>query len=477
MGWRAVAVAVFLATCPAGAAAAPVVVLGPGDRASTRNDPYLTRVPLIPLPAAGGAPRAARSPAKPAVATALARLERTGAITAAGYRSYSARYGAAVSAVRRLRGVRARELGAVIANLNTMAVAGSLTPPRLPVLFLSLDRNRQWWTSGPLLGTYQRVEFAGSQLVWEYYPGQGIELQVLGSFGEADGLYTAGRAQYPSLLSLLGELIPLAVPRAGGIAWEYYFNFDGGMPPWTSAMSQGTALQSLADAFEVTGQRSYLRLGHSALALFGAPPPAGVRIPTALGARYVQYTFAPGIDIINAFLQSLIGLDQFARVSGDAQAAALFAAGDAEARAEVPRFDTGAWSLYQPGVEDDLSYHQLVTGFLQQLCSLTRASVYCTTAERFTAYLHTPPALTLITRRARRGKPFALRFGLSKRSHVGVVLTRGSQTMLATSADFGYGVDAFRVPAVRRPGVYSVRLAATDLAGNFARIAGTVRVA
>ena len=85
----------------------------------------------------------------------------------------------------------------------------------------------------------QRVEFAGSQLVWEYYPGQGIELQELGSFGKADGLYTAGRLHYRRCEQLLAELIPLAAQRAGGLAWEYYFGFDGGRPPWTSAMSQG----------------------------------------------------------------------------------------------------------------------------------------------------------------------------------------------------------------------------------------------
>ena len=57
---------------------------------------------------------------------------------------------------------------------------------------MTVDANRQWWTTGPLLSSGQRVEFAGSQLVWEYYPGQGIQLQVLGTFGKADGLYTGG---------------------------------------------------------------------------------------------------------------------------------------------------------------------------------------------------------------------------------------------------------------------------------------------
>ncbi len=115
--------------------------------------------------------------------------------------------------------------------------------------------------------------------------------------------------------------------------------------------------------------------------------------------RFVQYSFAPSrsAEIINAFLQTLIGLYDYAQESGDAQASTLFAAGNAEAESEVPHFDTGAWSLYQPGQEDDLSYHELVTGFLQQLCSRTAAPVYCTTAQHFQADLVTPPQLSLLT--------------------------------------------------------------------------------
>jgi D-glucuronyl C5-epimerase-like protein len=161
-------------------------------------------------------------------------------------------------------------------------------------------------------------------------------------------------------------------------------------------MSQGTALQALVDGYRTVGNASYLATGNRALAVFTAAPPAGVAVTTSLGARYVQYTFAPGRgdEVINGFLQSLIGLDAYARTSKDPLAARLFAAGNAEAQAELPQFDTGAWSLYQPGLEEDLSYHELVTGLLQQLCSVTKVSVYCGTAARFGQYLKTPAHAT-----------------------------------------------------------------------------------
>ncbi|HWF55012.1 MAG TPA: D-glucuronyl C5-epimerase family protein [Solirubrobacteraceae bacterium] len=476
----AIIVAAVSSVClaPAGALAARVIVLAPSGHARVENDRFLPVAALTP--AGGPLTHAARAYAQPrgkrTPASVLLALRRDGAITPAVYAHDRGDLRQAAGTLSHLSGTRRLELGAVVANLNAIAGAGAMTAGRLPALFLTLERNRQWWGSGPLLGAEERVEFTGSRLVWEYYPGQGIELQELANFGKADGLYTAGKADYPAMVSLLGELIPLAVRRVGGLAWEYYFRFDGGSPPWISAMTEGTAIEALTRAEKATGNSMYLTLAHQILPVLSGGPPVGVSVSTPLGRRFLQYSFAPGASIINAFLQALIGLYDYAHVSGDPVAAQLFAAGNAEAEAEVPRFNTGAWSLYQPGVEDTLSYHQLVTGFLQQLCQRTQAPVYCTTASDFTADLHTPPALTQLTLTAKRRAPFELRFRLSKYSHVGVVVADGAGTVFETSADFPYGADQFTIPALSRAGRYQLRLAATDLAGNFHRVVGTLRV-
>jgi hypothetical protein len=473
---------------PAVAEAAPVLVMGPGGHVTARQDPFIPAAAPTPAPASVGAtaasassPRAgvakAKKPPQKTVASELKRLRNSGGITAAEYSSYSSDWNTSLAAERRLRGTRLRELDAITVNLHNIAAAGKLTPGRLPVLFQTLDRNREWWTTGPLLSSGQYVEFSDSDLVWEYYGGQGIELQVLATFGKADGMYTAGPSDYAQMEALLAQMIPLAVNRAGALVWEYYFQFDGGQPPWTSAMSQGTGIEALTRAYLASHNASYLQLAHEALPIFTAPPPVGVRVATPLGARYVQYTFTPGTSIINAFLQSLIGLYDYAQVSHDPLAQQLFAAGNAEAQAEVPRFDTGAWSLYQPGVEDPLSYHELVTGFLQQLCTRTQAPVYCTTAQHFTAYLTTPPALQLLTQNVRKGKTSSISFRLSKVSRVGIVVVGpGGNTLYSTSASFGHGTRSFTVPPLKHKGTYTIRLAATDLAGNFNRIVGTIQV-
>ncbi len=467
-----------LAALASNAYAARVIVLGAHGRAVVRDDPFVSGLAITPAPAAvTTSARPRPRPHAPTVHSELTALARSGAISASAYRSYRATLSAAINSKNRLRGTRQAELAAVLATMHQLAAERLLTPSRLPALFETLARNRQWWTTGPLLSYGEQAEFAGSQLVWEYYPGQGIELQELGSFGKADALYKAGRSHYGQLRSILAELIPLAAQRAGGLAWEYYFSFDGGSPPWTSAMSQGTALEALTRAYRAFHDTSYLTIAHQALPLFTVPPPAGVRIATGAGARYLPYTFAPGLSIINQFLQSLIGLYDYSHAgTGDPLALSLFTAGNAEAQVEVPRFDTGAWSLYQPGLEDDLSYHQLVTGFLGQLCSRTRAAAYCTAARNFRAYLHTPPGLTLLTSRARAKRGFSIAFRLSKVSHVGIVLLSGSRIVFETSADFPYGVHSFAIPALRRPGTYAVHLAGTDLAGNFGRIVGTLSV-
>ena len=495
---------------PTSAAAAPVLVLSHNGHATLRNDPYVTGPAVTPAPAAATAPalstseRAARAtastggaapgapgssskpakkkkrkPSKPEITflSELARLRRTGALPTASYQADVSAYNHALATEKKLRGTRKTELTAVTVTMHDIAASHQLTPSRLPAIMATLAANQQWWTTGPLLSSGQRVEFSGSQLVWEYYPGQGIQLQVLGTFGKADGLYTAGATQYPAMEQLLAEMIPLASQRGGGLTWEYYFSFDGGAPPWTSAMSQATGLEALSRAYLATGNAAYLTTGTQALPIFGVAPPVGVNVKAPAGTRFLQYTFAPTTDIINAFLQTLIGLYDFAQVSHNATAAALFAAGNAEAQAELPSFDTGAWSLYQPGIEDPLSYHQLVTGFLQQLCTRTQAPVYCTTAQHFQAYETIPPGLTQLTTTARNRGAFALRFRLSKISRVGVTVTNDADaTVFATSASFAYGARSFTIPRIKKAGTYGVVLTATDLAGNFARITGNLQI-
>ena len=298
-------------------------------------------------------------------AAAVTSLAVRGEMPAASATADVAAWSTARVEIRHLQGTRKAELGSVVNTLQAIAHSGGLTPARLPELILTLQRNTQWWSSGPLLTYAQRVGFPGSNLVWEYYPGQGIQIQWLGTFGAANGFYD--QHDGTDLAGLLSEALSLAVARGGGIAWEYDFAFDGGRPPWVSAITQGTAIEALVSAAGLLHDTAYLTDAHEALGIFNAPPPVGVEQTAQGGSWYLIYSFAPHDYVINAFIQALIGLYDLA-YAGDPAAQQAFQRGNSAAELALPGYNTGAWSMYDQYGESTLSYHELLTGFLRTLC-------------------------------------------------------------------------------------------------------------
>src|SRR3954454_22225906 len=147
----------------------------------------------------------------PSVTRAIASARGRRTISAAEGTRYRRSYAAARSAVRNLRGRNRRELSSVIGVLNGIAARGQLSAGRMPALFLQLDRNRQFWHGKPRfpIRTDQqpdpctrppsnnpngaRIVFEGSPVVFQYYAGQGLQLQPLANFGLANGLISACR--------------------------------------------------------------------------------------------------------------------------------------------------------------------------------------------------------------------------------------------------------------------------------------------
>lgn len=462
----------------------------------------------------------------PTVSRALSNLLHSAAISTTSYRQYLGAYVAAKHSLARLSGTRRVELGAVLANVQAIAAAGGFIPSRLPAVFLTLERNRKWWTTEPLLSSGERVSFPPSKLIWEYYAGQGIEIQWLATFGEGNGFYLSGH-ENTNLRQLADEVIPLASARAGGIAWEYLFRFDGGLPPWTSGLSQGTGLEVMARAYQRFKEPAYLTAAQQALGVFKTAPPQGVRVKTAAGATYAEYTYAPSDRILNGFIQSLVGLYEYTAITKDPLGLQLFEAGDAEARAEVPHYDTGGWSLYDQYGESNLNYHELLAEFLQHLCERTRKGlpsitptppppappttstpttpttttpaptggttasaaaatptsspiaadqIYCTTAQRFTVDLKTPPAIALLSHNLRGGTRSGVQFSLSKISSVSLIVRKGSRVVWSNRATVEHGRPKLLWLTPSKGGTFAITLTATDLAGNFATATGTIVV-
>ena len=187
-----------VAAFPATASAAPVLVLGHDGRVRTKNDPFVTGPAITPAPATAAArpssgtfprsgvtgstarlardgtpPASSASAAKPpakrkrpqrTVASELTRMLRSHAITQATYRADNASFNRALKTEKHLTATRRTELTAVTETLHQIAASGNLTASRLPALFLTLKRNVQWWTTGSLPASGQRIEFPGSPL-------------------------------------------------------------------------------------------------------------------------------------------------------------------------------------------------------------------------------------------------------------------------------------------------------------------------
>jgi hypothetical protein len=154
-----------------------------------------------------------------------------------------------------------------------------------------------------------------------------------------------------------------------------------------------------------------------------------------------MYSFAPALQILNGELQAVNGLRDAAILGRSVRAARLVRDGDRAARAVLGGFDTGAWSLYSAaGAESTLSYHQLTTGILGELCRRTTRPEYCRAERRFARYEREPPRVgiaPLRDLRARRGTP--LRFSVSKGSAVQVRVFGRKGVVMARDMQLGRG--------------------------------------
>ncbi len=329
------------------------------------------------------------------------RAQRPLARAAALTPTERATYNSALADARRTRdgltGTRRAELGGVIAIAEAIDARGELSSSRLNAIVTTLKRNTEFWRANqpPAAGT--RVEFAGSPVILEYYAGRGLQIQPLANFGKANAAWSVCKSQADrtctKLRTHLDAMIALASTRGTFTTWEYFFDFEGGVPPWTSGMSQGTGVQALARAYNLTGVTRYRDVATAALAAFETPPPVGVARAATSGTHYLMYSYAPNLFIFNGFLQALVGLDDYRDYTGDARGTTLFRAGHSHARWLVPQSDTGSWSRYSlGGPESTREYHVLLRDILANLCKRIGTPEYCTTADRFTKYLASRPA-------------------------------------------------------------------------------------
>jgi hypothetical protein len=379
------------------------------------------------------------------VAGALRYALLTERITPVAHARLVRDYEAARLVLQRLDGLRATELAAVLGTVDSLAADHLLTPTRLKPTFLILRRNTDFWSRAAVPATGERVSFGPA--VFQYYPGRGMQLQPLASWGRVNWLartclenrggnrvarHRATPCPVKELRRAVDGLLPLAAHRGDFLAWEHYFSWGGGTPPWISGMTQATAVSALARASRALGEPRWRSAAHSALGAFNAAPPLGVDG----GDHFLMYSFAPTLRIFNGELQAVSGIGEMASLWRDRRALALFRRGEKGARATVAAADTGAWSLYSlAGREATLDYHRLIAEFLGDMCDRTDSRVYCDARLRFTRYEQEPTRIGVAPlRRLRARHATTVRFSLSKISDVKVQLWR--ERRLTLSRDF-----------------------------------------
>lgn len=468
----AVALALALA---APAQAAPVLHVRADGSTVQRSERYL---PALDLPAPPGRPKrplAGPSGRRTTPMRALKRALEDGDITSEQQREWRRILRGAQRTRKRLSGPRRTQLAAQLQILSSIARSEQLSASRMPALFLQLQRNTEYWPDKPYPYSGQRVSFEGSRLIFQYYPGYGLQIQPLANFGKANGLWRAGRVN--NLRELVDELVAIASRRGRFTTWEYWFPFGGGYPPWTSAMSQGTAIQALSRASVLLGDPSYLRVARKGIRAFRTRAPLGVRTRGRDGGNhYLIYSFSKGLRVLNAFTQTLNGLHDYATIADHARAMDLFSKGEVSLRSELADYDTGAWTLYSlGGAEATTEYHGLATDFLGNLCERLGPGTYCDASTRFDAYEAEAPRMELITSALAKGNTQYIRFNLSKRSTVQLTISRAGSVVHSSSAVAGYGERSFAwVPPKR--GDYAVSLSATSFYGTQGSASGTITV-
>jgi D-glucuronyl C5-epimerase-like protein len=367
---------------------------------------------LVPLVLAGlvagalAVPAAAQAPDP--LLRAVQRAEAAGTLPPEHGLVYRGVLAQARAARDGLRGVRRREMTAALSIATGIARRGALTAARMPALFLTLRRNAEWWAANgpPAAGSpgesgaqgrrcrplsavrarAARVSFPGSELVFQYYRGLGLQLQVNGTWAKANALFgTDDPAFIARGAVLIGELLPLGVTRSGVLAWEYLFPAFGGRPPWISALSQATATQALTRAAAKLGRPDLLAAAAGSAAAFGVAPPAGVRVALGGGAAwYVLYGFLPRQRVLNAHLQAVAALFDLVRATNHPPAQSAYAAGLLAAQRRIGGFDTGVWSRYaNPGPLADLNYHVLNRDLARAVCTRTGDRAICGAADAF----------------------------------------------------------------------------------------------
>ena len=297
---------------------------------------------------------------------------------------------------------------------------------------------------------------ARSGAVYRRYGAHGYQFQPLASFGRVNALLDA---REPSRArSLARALVARGVRVGPRLYWEYPFAVYGARPRWTSGLTQAVAAQALAR----TGLMREARRAFAAIS-----PTLLMALPEGPWVRL--YSFNDSV-VLNAQLQTLLSVHQYAVLAHDSNARELSNALAQSSQRLLPRFDTGSWSRYElSGGDSPIGYHQYVTSLLWKLARMFGGGVWERQAKRFRIDWRQPPAISVLPPRHRvyllssgRHAQASVVFTVSKPA---VLTVRVGNVSVTASRPAGRHVLLWRPGAHTAPTVRAT-IAAVDRVGN-----------
>lgn len=266
----------------------------------------------------------------------------------------------------------------------------------------SPDIGRNWDAEDPVRGFYIDFSFKAESPEWppSWLPGLSEQLHIatvqwgLGAHerfvdGQGERWLEAARQAGDHLI----EIQQRGGPQHGG--WRHFFPMPHTYridPPWLSGITQGEAASLLVRLHRQTGEQRFAAAARRALLPMSVPVAEGGVLAELGGGPFVEeYPTNPASFVLNGAIFALWGVHDVGVGLGDEQALERFEALTSALAANLRRWDTGHWSLYDlyphplPNIAS-AAYHLLHIRELEVLDRLSPRPELREFSERFQEY-------------------------------------------------------------------------------------------
>ena len=262
---------------------------------------------------------------------------------------------------------------------DVAAHADVYDPSRALALFGMLTANVAHFAENPV--PLPPADMTGEDgVVYRWFAAHGFQFHPLANFATLNGHAKNERREQAGQLAK--AMVARGLREGRTLTWEYYFPFAG-PGRWTSALAQSAGAQALArtgalledDALLAGAGATYREIARDLSQTLGG------------GTWVKEYSYSD-MAVLNAQLQSIVSLAEYARITEDAEAQRYVESLSTAARTLLPEFDTGCWSRYSLGGSPASdSYHRYHVNLLQRLSQIEGHAVWAETGARWKGYL------------------------------------------------------------------------------------------